>query len=605
MTKTATKPDVSGDKQFDTKPAAVEAWISSLPVANLGETSRRLYTALVDLNGQSLQPRRRVRVLDQLSHYVSYTSDAMKKHFIGKRFPLDSRDYRVARLAQALSIQCATGYQMAAFMELETAGYKPGKSIAPHALNRAIQGYETTLLRTYQVYASYPRGLWRRINKLYEAAELYGFEDLEPEGTAKPEQSYNIANIYKRLLLLALACPYRLRQAEIESVESLIKDLAPECRLSRVEDHSITNGIFVIDLEGDDPPSYFIANDDYSQESCRLFNTTELGDTVHDYLQQVSSTTDTDKENSTLDSQAVLRRLMLGWGVMPKRRHTRSRKHAPVLVANGLSAAHYFISGEVAFAETETPEGQHAEAEPQTLFETRSKFESKPLKSQQKAHARDVWEIGGERPEEIDHDHLGTIDFDVPGKPKVKPGLANYHMEKWKMLDSSVGGYRLFWDSDKASDAQVGELIGIRKSDDPAEINLILGAIRWIKGTTKKGIELGIEMLSPGAVAVAIRLLRPDGSCGQYSRALLLPAVDSTGEPAMLITPTVPYRSGDRIIVNNQGEETQAELGKLVENTGCIAQFQFTTAEHGGGTLKDSDPGQAEPEDFDTLWGSI
>jgi hypothetical protein len=602
MTKEATKPDVSGNKTFDTNPAAVETWIAALPVANLGETSRRLYSALVDLNQQSLQPRKRVGVLEQLNEYVKYTSEAMKKHFVGKRFPLDTKDYRVARLAQALSIQLAIGYQTAAFAELEASGYKAGKSLAPDALNRALMGYETTLLRTYQVYASYPRGLWRRINKLYAAAEAYGFENLEPESEGKSDIRYSIASIYKRLLLLALACPYRLRQPEIEHVDAFIKGIASQCRFSGLEENPSPNGIFVVDLDSDNPPSYYIASEEYDQESCRLLHTTQLADIVHDHLQQASSNKDSKTGNGTLVSQPVLRRLMLGWGVMPNRRSVRNRKHLSVLVASGLSAAHYFISGEVTFSEDEGPAKG---AEPGTLFETKSHFESKPLKSQQKVHVLDVWQIGGERPEDVDHNHLGMIDFEVPGKPRVKPAFAKYRMEKWNMVDSSAGGYRLLWEINKASDAQVGELLGIRKSDDTDEFDLVLGAVRWIKGTPKQGVELGVEILSPGAVAVAIRLLRPDGSCGQYTRALLLPANETDGQPETLITPTVPYRSGDRIVVNIDGKETQAELGKLVENTGCVAQFQFTTADIGTGTLKDSDPSQAEPEDFDTLWGSL
>ena len=65
MAETTETTDAVQESPFDIRPAAVEAWIADLPVANLGETSRRLYTALVDLNGQSLSPKKRVAVLEQ------------------------------------------------------------------------------------------------------------------------------------------------------------------------------------------------------------------------------------------------------------------------------------------------------------------------------------------------------------------------------------------------------------------------------------------------------------------------------------------------------------------------------------------------------------
>jgi hypothetical protein len=118
-------------------------------------------------------------------------------------------------------------------------------------------------------------------------------------------------------------------------------------------------------------------------------------------------------------------------------------------------------------------------------------------------------------------------------------------------------------------------------------------------------MELGVEMLAPGAVAIAIKLLKPDGSCGPYMRALLLPAIKTIDQPATLLTPTVPYRTGDTVMVNIHGKETRAVLNKLVENTGCFAQFQFASVDQTQGPHTESDPAAAAPEDFDPLWGAI
>ena len=610
MAETTETTDAVQESPFDIRPAAVEAWIADLPVANLGETSRRLYTALVDLNGQSLSPKKRVAVLEQLSTHVHYADEALKKHFVGQSFPLKPVNYQVARLARALSIQFAMGYQTAAYEQLGKSGFHKDQTFAQAALFKAIDLFGLTLLRTYQVYAPYPRGLWQRLHKLYLTAESHGLDSLPMEkGRSATEKT--IADAYKQLLLFALACPYRLRQNETEQVYGFLGNWAGTCSLSKLDDTEDRHGIFITDLDGDLPPSYWVLqHEDYRRENSRLLDTTALAGSMHDYLAQLEKQQKRSGIKSTLIRESTLQRLMLAWGVMPKRQFARTRQHSSAYVAAGLSAAHYFISGEVVFARTVT-DANGAQTQGNSLenyhhlFEARSHFDSKPLTTRTAA-VRDVWQIGGERPSDADHDHLGTIDYTKPVKDmSVIPEFANYRTHEWKMVDISAGGYRFLWDRPESSYAQVGELLGIREASDPDTFHLALGVIRWMQCGHKTGMELGVEMLAPGAVAAAIKLLKPDGNCGQYMRALLVPAIKTINQPATLLTPTVPYRTGDTVIVNIQGKETRAELNKLVENTGCFAQFQFTSADKTQGPHTESDPAEAAPEDFDPLWGAI
>ena len=610
MAETTETTDVVHESPFDIRPAAVEAWIAELPVANLGETSRRLYTTLVDLNGQSLSPKKRVAVLEQLSTHVHYASEALTKHFVGESFPLKPVNYQVARLAQALSIQFAMGYQTAAYDQLSKSGFHRDQTLTQAALFKALSLFGLTLLRTYQVYAPYPRGLWQRVHKLYLTAESQGL-DILPMEKAKSATEQTIADAYKQLLLFALACPYRLRQNETEQVYGFLQNWAGMCNLSNLKDTEDTNGIFIIDLDGDEPPSYqALRREDYHRGSCRLLDTTALAGGIHDYLAQLKKQEKRSGIKNTELSESTLQRLMLAWGVVPKRRFGRTSQHSSAYVAAGLSAAHYFISGEVVFARTVTeadsaqPQGKKLE-DYQHLFEARSRFDTKPLASKA-SPVRDVWQIGGERPADADHEHLGTIDYSKPATGvSVMPEFANYRTQEWKMVNVSAGGYRLLWDRPESSYAQVGELLGIREASDPDTFHLAVGVIRWLQCSHKAGMELGVEMLAPGAVAVAIKLLKTDGSCGHYMRALLVPSIKTIDQPATLITPTVPYRAGDTVIVNIHGKETRAELNKLVENTGCFAQFQFASVDRTQGAHTESDPAEAAPEDFDPLWGAI
>ncbi len=53
---------------------------------------------------------------------------------------------------------------------------------------------------------------------------------------------------------------------------------------------------------------------------------------------------------------------------------------------------------------------------------------------------------------------------------------------------------------------------------------------------------MGIELLAPRAIPIAVRMLQKKGNNTDYHRAVLLPALEAIGQPAMLITPRLPYQ---------------------------------------------------------------
>jgi hypothetical protein len=79
-----------------------------------------------------------------------------------------------------------------------------------------------------------------------------------------------------------------------------------------------------------------------------------------------------------------------------------------------------------------------------------------------------------------------------------------------------------------------------------------------------------------------------------------LPELAASDQPACLILPTLPFKTGDLVmIVNEEGAERKARLTQLLETTGAFAQFHFSypAAQTGNGDdLADDDT------DFDTIW---
>ncbi|MFA7388073.1 MAG: hypothetical protein WCZ87_10470, partial [Thiohalobacteraceae bacterium] len=322
---------------FDTRPTAVENWVAGLPLANVGESSRLLFGALLETNARDIPAEQRLHLLEAFGAPIRTLCDAMKAHFVGQAFPLSERARRIVQLSQALMTQMAAGHRI--IVEDSGGGLLGDQKQATTSTHRALSYLGEVLLRAYQVYASYPAGIWRQVHQLYQQAEAKGFASTmvkEPGDRSGPGTS--IEDNYKGILLLALACPYRLRQGEVEQIYAWLREWSRHASLDRLTETKNPNGLFVANFAADEPPTYLILRDAaYDQASCRLLNATRLADVVREVSHQWHAQTGkTPKIN-----EQVLRRLMLAWGVMPKRRFSRSQRHSTAMVAIGLSAAHY------------------------------------------------------------------------------------------------------------------------------------------------------------------------------------------------------------------------------------------------------------------------
>jgi len=286
---------------------------------------------------------------------------------------------------------------------------------------------------------------------------------------------------------------------------------------------------------------------------------------------------------------------------MPQRRFSRVKDHAQVVVSMGLSSIHYFVSGEVAFNDASV--GGECSSQlgtiPELHFQKPARYPARTRRDDA-GNIPDVWEMN----------------YRIEGAPlpsdterAVARAAAGIHIDtshcaqNWKMLNVSAGGYCMLWDNPETTRAQVGELLGIREQSDPDTFHWRLGVIRWLKYEDKRGLELGVQMLSPGAVAIAARMdSKSHSKDDEYTRGLLLPEIASIQQRATLLLPCPPFKVGDTAIANCQGKDVRVKLTKLVENTGSFAQFQFESL----GEVATSKPvtlaGKPKPKDFDDVW---
>ena len=599
-----------GKDAFSIRPRKVEQWIDALPKANLGETARQVYQALMETNQLDLPHQERARFLESLREVVQYITDSMRKHFVGVAYPLPEKNQKIAAAAREILIAMTTGYKIAIEDTLTSNFLFQDKKQLTLLLHRAITYTGRTLLTSYQIYAPYAPKLWAEMHKLYAYAESH---KLTRSTVADYQHMYinksSIKAEYVRNLLLWLTSPYRLRQGEVTKVYNTLERWVQDCDIVKPTNPAEPqlDGQFGINLGKDLPPSP-IAQTSFncSPANCRVLQTSRLAERLRHDIQEsedVVTTTLTGIDMGRPDlSHDLLRRLLIAWGIETKRGFPRTSKQENVQVAIGLSAVHQYLTHH-------HQQTQHSRKDP---FAQRAEFESSIVKNLSDENP-DVWNMVFPTGDDVDLTKIVTEELTLAGghnprsfspptfSPEKQQKQPDVGLGSWLIVNESASGYCLEYAEGNGTKAQVGELVGIRRHVNKHSWKWGIGVIRWMKFNNQHEMQLGIEMLNPDAAAIGLRTAASNGKDYHYQRTLLLPEIPAINQPATLITAPVPWRVGNKLMLHILGKDVGVELSRLVQNTGMFAQFQFEFLE----TDKPKQPTEQDEQDFGQIWSSI
>ncbi len=556
-----------GKTSFSIRPKKVEQWLEDLPRANLGETARLLYDALLDVNQTNYSYQDRLRFLESLRDPIQYVTDSLKKHFIGASYPLPIKNQKIAAATREIQTAMALGYKIAISDILTHSFLFTDKKLLTTLLHRAITYYGRTLLTSYQIYAPCAPNVWLELHKLYHIAESRKLENQQVDDYQRVYvERASINAEYSRILLLALASPYKLRQGEASKIYFTLERWTRHCQLSNVDDYKDReSGFFGVMLDRDAPPRSLAMTmpEDCDPQLCRILNTQTLAELIRGEIQgseDIGESTITSIELSRPDlSHDLLRRLLIAWGVETKRNFSRTDAHEKVEVSIGLNSIHKHI-------------GKHRGAKQNEIYNNPAHFDSMVIENVNEEKP-DIWnmvyptELSGLAPLVEEEINLNSPDSSNPTSPSYQQG-------SWAIINESAGGYCLEYRKGTSAKAQVGELMGIRRKSDEVW-KWGIGVIRWMKFSSTRTLRLGVEMLNPDAAAVGIRSLAAEGDKSAYQRTLMLPEIHAIQQPTSLITPPAPWRVGNQLSINILGKTVQVQLTAVTQCTGLFSQFNF------------------------------
>lgn len=597
------KPDLRVPEQktaslsfCDTTPKAFRIWTDQLPMANIGEVSRQLYHAIIELNHLFLAPQQRMQFLELIREKIHFVCNELARHYLGLAVALPEKQRKIANLSQALQLHLASGYKLCLLEFIDNGGLDKNRRQIASAVHRAISELAATIVRSHQLYCPSPAQSWLECHRLFRFAHRNKLSVVQVEDdTLQHRRTSSVADSYKRILLLGCARPNQLRQSELLQVYELFESWTDHthCGPDIGED-----SLFVVNMERDNPPFYRSLLDQKPGDESFGFDTSELSAMLSDTLHARREHEGAGHELSVPAkvSDTLLTHLTQALGILAKRNFNRIASQGSLEVCVGLTAAHYFIAGEKTFTEfvNGNDNGHHEE---ENLFVRAAR------------QNQDAWSGAHDAAPSEERLHAADAPINFRGSygnsqaPSTDKNRPKSHQSL--LINTSPGGYCVAWESNVPPSLQAGEVLGVREQrTHPWSV----AVVRWIRQIKNQGTQVGIELLAPSASPCGVRLIQKIGNNSQYLRGLLLPEISVVNQSATLITPRLPFQSGSRISLLHDGREDQGQLSRKVSSTGSISQFELklqNSAALSTGTASASASARASEDEFDSLWPSL
>jgi len=558
--------------------------LSALPNTNMGELTKQTFLILRDLNRQTMPNTDRLENLEMLRVTSRLIFDNLKKYFINRTLPLPEKSQKIVNLNQSILRELAHGYEIIAYEAANNIDTKIDDKTLSTAICRAINYLTETLLRSSEVYTPCPKDLWLEAHQLYVYAETKNLTENIVDDVERETRKTTIEDSYKQILLFALARPIALRQRDSERLYKELFTWSKYASLHRHATESQVDHLFSARIHHDSAPSYLTKEDLADSVIIRTLDTSKL--VAHLQLLIIEEQEKQKKKIAVGDTIPLetLHSLVASWGVSAKRRFARAERHGHINISIGLTQASKAIRNSYKkAAPVDTTSGfirtsASSKQDPDFTLQSISKSNDEGRQGYM-THT----EIGTRENNSWDMVAKGralTDTYDKAHKFNDDALLKSHNKNPdshWEIVNISAGGYRLRWNSDDTSKAQIGELIALQEFDTKNNFVWRIGVIRWMQFTHESGLEIGVQLLSPKVVsATAQRNNKPNETPFE---CLMLPGIKALNQASSTILPSHAFKPGEKLVVQVADKKHKITLNETREHTGSFTQFMYKNSE--------------------------
>ncbi|BAV32817.1 hypothetical protein SCL_0495 [Sulfuricaulis limicola] len=520
--------------EIELQPHKLRKWLDELPLLNVAETGRRLFTTLSLHNRVDYDPKLRLELLELFRYPVSQLALEFTKQYIGLPLPLSEKHKSVAEQNRQFQLELANGYKRIV-LGLSSAPGAHEPALQALAIQRAIRCLTGALAVSYQTYSPCPQGTWKEIHALYMHAENLGLGETGVEDAFnKTLPTCSVSHAYKQALLLDFSDPYHLPPRMVDWTHHYLDRWAPLAQLTAATSAYHPTCQFLIDRDNDHAGiAYTAGTVPEDPQRYHILNTIELARQAHLHLTQLANgdmpPAEGLRENFFREcGQDLLRRLVSAWGVNPQRSFRRSQAtDRQVEIAIGMDRINYWINGGKKFVVSSTFVGPVPQ---------RTQLASESIRHK---------------------------DIQIPGR----------ELSTWDVHDESAGGLSLSKAGLIQLHIQVGDLLITRTPGEGSPWSV--GVIRWVRSTGTSNIEIGIQHLAPSADPVVIKTVTADGKESDFLPALLLPEIKPLKQPQTLVTHRGVFKPDTGVFMDNGCRLYHVAPTRLIEASHSFEQFSF------------------------------
>lgn len=528
----------------DTNTKSLNEWISNLSIMQLGDTSKALFAALLELSELECSETLRFDLVQVLHPTIENILGSLEKNFFNQGVISSDRNEHIIELAMLLRCYFAAIYinivrrsnerldqqKFSIFALNQKKNLQTARTLATF---QSLQQLTQLLYQQHMLYSEPVAGQWLIAHQLYDAAVTHRYHHTNLDQVHGTSSSLgNISQAYAQLILMDIFNTNQIRQSEIQALFQCSFDWAKMVQILPKET-DLTK--YVVDTSKDHPPIY-----NKKQSSGFLPN---IFISTHSLLDHVTATLHKNAEYMSKNEKVYLTpalkfHVQTILGTIAERRHERYEYNAQLHICFGLLTAHFYLSKAKNFSET--------------LFLDHSyglQNESRFMSAWDKKNTTENQESAIQR---LNRESKTVYQADI--------------------LDISVNGYRIKWSGDAPKNLRTGEYILVKETSHGHWRG---GVIRWLKQSSEKSLELGLEVLAQEIFPCAARI-QADLHISNYHPALLLKNQNLDETKTTLILPgSQIFREHQAVHLRLGKEEVKVYLLNAQLITQSFVQFEF------------------------------